>query len=100
MNLPGDLQQLVLKLTREMDALGLEPFETSSQIQLETPGAGAIEKPADLAPWIEHTMLKQQATRQDIVKLCNEAKQFGFHSVCVNPFGCSLSVNTVSSRVE
>jgi len=83
MNLPEDLQQLVLKLAREMDTLGLAAFETSSPVQLERPGA--IEKPADLAPWIEHTMLKPQATSQDIVKLCNEAKQFGFHSVCVNP---------------
>ena len=32
MNLPGDLPQLVLKFTREMDTLGLEPFETSSQV--------------------------------------------------------------------
>jgi len=82
---PEDLSQLVLKLAREMDVLGLESFETSSQVQLKTPGPGVIEKPADLAPWIEHTMLKPQATSQDIVKLCNEAKQFGFHSVCVNP---------------
>ncbi len=85
MLLPGDLQQLVLKLTGEMDALGLEAFETDGQVQLERPGPGAIKKPADLAPWIEHTMLKPEATIQDIVKLCNEAKRFGFCSVCVNP---------------
>jgi len=85
MNLPEELPQLVLKLTREVDALGLEAFEPTSPAQPERPGPGTIEKPADLAPWIEHTMLKPEATSQDIVKLCNEAKQFGFHSVCVNP---------------
>ena len=34
---------------------------------------------------IDHTNLKQDASKQDIVKLCNEAKKYGFYSVCVNP---------------
>ncbi len=34
---------------------------------------------------IDHTVLKQNATKQDIIKLCDEAKQFDFASVCVNP---------------
>ena len=34
---------------------------------------------------IDHTLLKQDATPEQIVKLCNEAKEFDFMSVCVNP---------------
>ena len=34
---------------------------------------------------IDHTLLKQDATLEQIVKLCEEAKQFDFMSVCVNP---------------
>lgn len=34
---------------------------------------------------IDHTLLKQTATRADIKKLCDEAREFGFHSVCVQP---------------
>ena len=34
---------------------------------------------------IDHTLLKQDATPEQIVKLCDEAKQFDFMSVCVNP---------------
>ena len=34
---------------------------------------------------IEHTLLKQTATRADIRKLCDEARTFGFYSVCVQP---------------
>lgn len=34
---------------------------------------------------IDHTCLKQNATKEDIIKLCNEAKEFDFMSVCVNP---------------
>ena len=38
-----------------------------------------------LNKYIDHTMLKQFATREDISKLCNEAKEFDFATVCVNP---------------
>ena len=34
---------------------------------------------------IEHTLLKQTATREDIRKLCREAVDYGFYSVCVQP---------------
>ena len=34
---------------------------------------------------IDHTLLKQDATPEQIVKLCEEAKEFHFMSVCVNP---------------
>ena len=33
----------------------------------------------------DHTLLKQEATSQEIVKLCGEAKEYDFMSVCVNP---------------
>ena len=34
---------------------------------------------------IDHTLLKQDATPDQIVKLCDEAKEYNFMSVCVNP---------------
>nr|WP_107950299.1 deoxyribose-phosphate aldolase [Lysinibacillus parviboronicapiens] len=37
------------------------------------------------ASMIDHTLLKAEATKAQIEKLCAEAKQFGFASVCVNP---------------
>ncbi len=40
----------------------------------------------ELAKYIDHTNLKAQATREDIKKLCEEAKKFGFYAVCVNPY--------------
>jgi deoxyribose-phosphate aldolase len=41
--------------------------------------------PADVAKLIDHTLLKPEATRSDIEKLCDEARRYGFASVCVNP---------------
>jgi deoxyribose-phosphate aldolase len=50
--------------------------------------AGAAVGPieADIARLIDHTLLKPEATRGDIRKLCNEALKYGFASVCVNPW--------------
>lgn len=39
----------------------------------------------DWASLIDHTLLKPEAAEADIRKLCDEARQFGFASVCVNP---------------
>lgn len=39
----------------------------------------------ELAAFFDHTILKPEATDGDIIKLCHEAKQNGFASVCVNP---------------
>lgn len=44
----------------------------------------------NLAKYIDHTLLKPQAARADIEKLCREAKQYGFFSVCVNPYWVSF----------
>ena len=39
----------------------------------------------DWASLVDHTLLKPEATENDIKKLCSEAIEFGFASVCVNP---------------
>jgi len=39
----------------------------------------------DWASLIDHTLLKPEASEKDIRRLCDEAAQFGFASVCVNP---------------
>jgi deoxyribose-phosphate aldolase len=41
--------------------------------------------PAPVASMIDHTLLKPEATRQNIETLCREAAQFKFATVCVNP---------------
>lgn len=43
-----------------------------------------------LNKYIDHTLLKPDATREQIVKLCEEARLYGFASVCVNPMWVSL----------
>lgn len=38
-----------------------------------------------IAQYIDHTLLKPDATEQQILELCTEAKTYGFATVCVNP---------------
>jgi deoxyribose-phosphate aldolase len=40
----------------------------------------------DIAKYIDHTILKPESTAEDVKRLCKEAKEYNFASVCVN--GC------------
>jgi deoxyribose-phosphate aldolase len=40
----------------------------------------------EIAGMIDHTLLKADATIEDITKLCQEADEYGFATVCVNPW--------------
>jgi deoxyribose-phosphate aldolase len=51
---------------------------------------GVIPPDANLAKMIDHTLLKPDATQQEIAQLCFEARKHGFASVCVNPTWVSL----------
>jgi deoxyribose-phosphate aldolase len=41
--------------------------------------------PGDLARFIDHTLLKPDATEDQVCNLCAEAREYNFRSVCVNP---------------
>ena len=43
-----------------------------------------IRTSKDLAPYIDHTLLKADATRDDVIKMCEEARKYGFATVCLN----------------
>ena len=53
----------------------------ATRIGLHAAGGAA----AGVASMIDHTLLKPDATRQEIQALCREAAEYGFASVCVNP---------------
>lgn len=46
---------------------------------------GGIPADRSLAKMIDHTLLKADATADQIAQLCYEARKYGFASVCVNP---------------
>jgi deoxyribose-phosphate aldolase len=63
----------------------------------ETPASPVITlEPAALAAMIDHTNLKPEATEAQIVKLCEEARFYGFATVCVNPVHVKLCVRELA----
>jgi deoxyribose-phosphate aldolase len=58
--------------------------------------------PHGVATLIDHTLLKPEATQSDIERLCAEARQYGFATVCVNPTWvpyCAHALRGATARV-
>jgi deoxyribose-phosphate aldolase len=53
-----------------------------------------------VASLIDHTLLKPEATEEEIANICSEARQFDFASVCVNPFWVPFAVGAVEGAVK
>jgi deoxyribose-phosphate aldolase len=50
----------------------------------------------NIARSIDHTLLKPDATREEILKLCKEAREHGFFSVCVNSSRVALAAGALN----
>jgi deoxyribose-phosphate aldolase len=77
---PGCTQrcpQTCARNTKEIIAAGANRVSASERLTKIDPSIASL---------IDHTILKPEATRSDIVKLCREARQYNFASVCVNPY--------------
>ena len=48
------------------------------------------------AAMIDHTLLKAEATKGQVQQICEEAKQYGFASVCVNPTWVKFSAEQLA----
>jgi deoxyribose-phosphate aldolase len=62
----------------------------------DSPNRRDLSRPLRVADYIDHTLLKAEATRAEIVKLCLEAKEHRFAAVCVN--GCWVALCTEMLR--
>lgn len=49
-----------------------------------------------IAKMIDHTLLKPEATKEQIIRLCHEAKRHGFASVCINPTWVKTAAHELS----
>ncbi len=58
--------------------------------------APAATAPAEIASFIDHTLLKPDASEAEILKVCSEAAEYQFKSVCVNP----VWVKTVTTALK
>lgn len=74
MNMDIDIDELVSRITEEV----LKRVGKAGGVQTPPGDSGVLKK-------IDHTLLKPDATRDDVKRICDEAKANGFASVCVNP---------------
>jgi deoxyribose-phosphate aldolase len=82
---PGCVQrcpQTCAAKTREIVAAGADRVSASERL---------TRVASDLAALIDHTLLKPEATAGDIRRICAEARQYRFASVCVNPHWAPLA---------
>ncbi|WP_246941719.1 deoxyribose-phosphate aldolase [Bacillus pinisoli] len=54
----------------------------------------------DIARYIDHTALKPETTKEEIIKLVEEAKEYTFASVCVNPTWVSLAAEMLKDTPD
>lgn len=111
---PQDLQRLVDMITEEVIAAQTRPAGGSSQCACHSvlfeccpdrlrgvldAGASRIGlhatggAPGGVSGMIDHTLLKPDASRADIEKLCREAAEFHFATVCINPAWVALAAS-------
>lgn len=99
----SDLERIVARLERLVGggggligafhgepAIGADPEVARRFIELGAHGlstgpGGAPRLPEDVARYIDHTILKADATEEMILRMVAEALEHGFRSVCVNP---------------
>ncbi len=81
---PGCVQRCVQTCARnakEIIAAGADRVSASERLTKIDPAIASL---------IDHTILKPESTRADVVKVCREARQYQFASVCVNPYWVPL----------
>jgi deoxyribose-phosphate aldolase len=81
---PGCVQRCVqtcARNTKEIIAAGASRVSASEKLTKIDPNIAAL---------IDHTILKPEATRNDVIKICREAREYRFASVCINPYWVPL----------
>ncbi|MBK9293759.1 MAG: deoxyribose-phosphate aldolase [Oligoflexia bacterium] len=64
---------------------------SNQKAQNQTSSFGSSSNNIDLAPMIDHTLLKPDASHEQIKKLCQEAMEYKFATVCVNSSNVGLA---------
>lgn len=79
----SDMDERTERVTRQVMAI-LGEARAYPRTGRTLPDVGRVPEGATVANLIDHTLLKPEVTPRQIEKLCFEAKEYGFASVCVN----------------
>lgn len=85
-----DLEQLVEKITTEvMNKMSQQSNSTVSNEEVKSKNITVFNNnlitASQIGRMIDHTLLKPESTKEEIEKLCEEANEYQFATVCINP---------------
>lgn len=92
-----DMEQLIKQITQEVMSQisnASDSTEKSAKVTQSFTSSfsnNTVITGPQVARLIDHTLLKPDSTREQIVKLCEEAKEYNFATVCVNPYWVSTA---------
>jgi deoxyribose-phosphate aldolase len=86
---PEELDPLAARIGEEIIARMGRPVSPCAAARCGNPKPMGAVDPA-VARLIDHTLLRPEATRNDILRVCREARQYGFAAVCINPYWVPL----------
>jgi deoxyribose-phosphate aldolase len=72
------IEHITEEVMKRLQSVGAKESEGNSGT------GGVISVPSDLVKYIDHTQLKPEATREQIERLCKEAREYGFYGICIN----------------
>lgn len=78
-------------MSSQIDWMNQDEEQEAGSFDAEGFAREALSSPAKLAAVIDHTLLKPEATRDQVVKLCREAAQHRFACAMVNPAWTALA---------
>jgi len=98
----NDIEALVEQITQQVLSQISNTSKAGDRVRhaetIEAPrlNKGLVERSVmitgpEVARKIDHTLLKPDCTRDEIIALCKEAKEHSFYSVCVNPYWVPLA---------
>jgi deoxyribose-phosphate aldolase len=82
--------KIIEQLTNKEELKDTKPNATG-KVTYKEGSSSTIITGASVARMIDHTLLKPEASKEQIIKLCEEAKQYHFATVCVNPYWVSTA---------
>lgn len=87
-----DMEQLIKQITQEVMAQISNAGDSkgkavsANQYSAQNKINNTVITGPQIARLIDHTLLKPDSTEEQIIKLCEEAKEYSFATVCVNPY--------------
>jgi deoxyribose-phosphate aldolase len=85
--------KIMEQLTNKQALNDVKPVKASGNITYKEGSSSSIITGPSVARMIDHTLLKPESTKEQIIKLCEEAKQYNFATVCVNPYWVQTAAN-------